>query len=185
MIITISGDIGSGKSTTGKLLMNKLGYLYLSTGAIQRKIAEEMNMTTLELNLLSETDTSIDNKIDSYTKALSESDENYIVDSRLAWHFIPSSYKVFLLCEDDIAADRIFHDHNRVSDEDTSTVLQLLAKIKDRRQSEKRRFLQKYSIDFEDLSNYDQVIDSSYFTPDEIAQLILDGIKLYSAEITQ
>lgn len=52
MIITISGDIGSGKSTTGKLLAKKLDYKYLSTGAIQRQIAEEMGMTTLELNIL-------------------------------------------------------------------------------------------------------------------------------------
>ena len=180
MIITISGDIGSGKSTAGKLLMNKLGCQYLSTGAIQRAIAEEMGVTTLELNILSEKDTAIDDKIDSYTRALNDSIEDFIVDSRLAWYFIPSSYKVFLLCEDDIAADRIFHDHSRVSDEETATVMQLLQKIKERRQSEKRRFLAKYGIDFEDLSNYDQIIDSSYFSPDEIADLILDGLRLYN-----
>lgn len=179
MIITISGDIGSGKSTCGKLLKKTLSYDYLSTGAIQRKIAEEMGITTLELNLLSESDTAIDDKIDSHTRQLNKSGENYIVDSRLAWHFIPSSYKVFLRCEDRIAADRIFNDHDRVSDENTQTVIQLLDKIKDRRKSEKRRFLNKYGIDFEDLSNYDQIVDSSFFTPDEIVQMILDGIKMY------
>ncbi len=179
MIITISGDIGSGKSTCGKLLQKKLGYSYLSTGAIQRKIAEEMNMTTLELNLLSETDPSIDKKIDSYTRALDGSDEDYIVDSRLAWHFIPSSYKVFLLCENEIAAKRIFNDDNRVSDEETQNVMQLLDKIQDRRQSEKRRFLAKYEVDYMDLANYDQVIDSSYLTPDEIVEMIQDGMSFY------
>ncbi len=179
MIITISGDIGSGKSTCGRLLQKKLDFDYLSTGAIQRKIAEEMGITTLELNLLSEKDTSIDDKIDNHTRELNESQQNYIVDSRLAWHFIPSSYKVFLSCQDEIAAHRIFNDEGRVSDENSKTVLQLLDKIKDRRKSEKRRFLQKYGIDFEDLSNYDQIIDSSFFTPEEIVTMILDGIKMY------
>lgn len=178
MIITISGDIGSGKSTCGKLLRDQLGYNYLSTGDIQRRIAAEMGITTLELNLLSENDKSIDKKIDDHTRALADSDENYIVDSRLAWHFIPSSYKVFLRCKDEIAAQRIFHDENRVSDENTASIMQLLDKIKDRRQSEKRRFLSLYGIDFEDLSNYDQIVDSSFFKPQVIVDLIKDGFKM-------
>ena len=178
MIITISGDIGSGKSTCGKLLRDQLRYNYLSTGDIQRRIAAEMGITTLELNLLSENDKSIDKKIDDHTRALADSDENYIVDSRLAWHFIPSSYKVFLRCKDEIAAQRIFHDENRVSDENTASIMKLLDKIKDRRQSEKRRFLSLYGIDFEDLSNYDQIVDSSFFKPQVIVDLIKDGFKM-------
>ena len=117
MIITISGDIGSGKSTTGKLLCEKLGYQYLSTGAIQRQIAAEMGLTTLELNHLTDDRLDIDEKIDSYTQALNGIDEDYVVDSRLAWHFIPSSYKVFLLCDDHIAAQRISRDQKRTNDE--------------------------------------------------------------------
>ena len=182
MIITISGDIGSGKSTCGKLLRDQLGYNYLSTGDIQRRIAAEMGITTLELNLLSENDKSIDKKIDDHTRALADSDENYIVDSRLAWHFIPSSYKVFLRCKDEIAAQRIFHDENRVSDENTASIMHLLDKIKDRRQSEKRRFLSLYGIDFEDLSNYDQIVDSSFFKPQVIVDLIKDGIKMIDGD---
>lgn len=185
MIITISGDIGSGKSTVGKLLMKKLGYQYLSTGSIQRKIAEEMGMTTLELNILSETDHSIDKKIDGYTSALSDNNEDYIVDSRLAWHFIPDSYKVFLSCEQEIAASRIFHDHNRISDEDKSSIDLLLQKIIDRRKSEKRRFLKKYGVDFEDYSNYDMIIDTGYFSPEQVAELILDGVRFYHQDIEQ
>ncbi len=178
MIITISGDIGSGKSTCGKLLRDQLGFKYLSTGDIQRRIAADMGISTLELNLLSEKDKSIDKKIDDHTRALADSDENYIVDSRLAWHFIPSSYKVFLRCKDEIAADRIFNDRNRISDENTRSIMLLLEKIKDRRQSEKRRFQSLYGIDFEDLSNYDQIVDSSFFKPQVIVDLIKDGVRM-------
>lgn len=178
MIITISGDIGSGKSTCGKLLRDQLGFNYLSTGDIQRRIAAEMGISTLELNLLSEKDKSIDKKIDDHTRALADSDDDYIVDSRLAWHFIPSSYKVFLRCKDEIAADRIFNDRNRISDENTRSIMLLLEKIKDRRLSEKRRFQSLYGIDFEDLSNYDQIVDSSFFKPQVIVDLIKDGVRL-------
>lgn len=179
MIITISGDIGSGKSTTGKLLCQKLNYKYLSTGAIQRKIAAGMGLTTLELNHLTDERRDIDEKIDSYTKALSGSAVDYVVDSRLAWHFIPSSYKVFLLCDDNIAAERISRDNTRRSDESVKDVGHLLTKIKERRLSEKNRFKRIYGIDFEDQSNYDQIIDSGYFLPDKIAELIVDGIRFY------
>lgn len=179
MIITISGDIGSGKSTVAKLLVADLDYSYLSTGAIQRQIAKDLGMTTLELNKLSENDRTIDDKIDNYTRNLTNSSEDYIVDSRLAWHFIPSSYKVYLRCEDKIASQRIYDDKTRISDEQSKDILFLLGKIKDRRMSEKERFQELYGIDFSDLSNYDQVIDTSYFRPEEVVQLILDGIKFY------
>ncbi len=179
MIITISGDIGSGKSTTGKLLAKNLGYNYLSTGAIQRKIAEKMGMTTLELNLLTEKRRDIDDKIDGYTRALDGSDEDFVVDSRLAWHFIPASYKVFLLCEESIAAERISGDKLRKSDETNRDVQHLLRKIKERRNSEKERFKKIYDIDFELLSNYNLIIDSAYFYPEEIVTMITDGIALY------
>ncbi len=180
MIITISGDIGSGKSTTGRLLQERLGYKYLSTGAIQREIAAEMGLTTLELNQLTESRLDIDEKIDSYTRALNDSKENYIVDSRLAWHFIPSSYKIFLRCDENIAAIRISKDDKRKSDEENRALKHLLGKIQARRKSEKERFKRIYNIDFEDLLNYDQVIDSSFFTPDQIGDLIMDGIAFYN-----
>ncbi len=182
MIITISGDIGSGKSTTGKALCKKLGYRYLSTGAIQRQLAEEMGMTTLELNQLTESRRDIDEKIDNHTRALNDVDEDYVVDSRLAWHFIPFSYKVFLKCDEAIAAERISRDLDRKSDESNRNVKNLLAKIQARRRSEVSRFQEIYNVDLEDLSNYDQVIDSSYFYPDEIVDLIVDGIELYYLE---
>ena len=44
-IITISGMLGSGKSTVAKLLAQKLGYEYYSTGNAQREIAKKKAMT--------------------------------------------------------------------------------------------------------------------------------------------
>ncbi len=40
-IITIDGPVASGKSTVGRMLAIKLGYIYLDTGAIYRVIALE------------------------------------------------------------------------------------------------------------------------------------------------
>ena len=62
--ISLAGDLGSGKSTVGRLLAEKFGAQMYSTGTIQRELAEKMGMTTLELNKYSETHPEIDNMID-------------------------------------------------------------------------------------------------------------------------
>ncbi len=47
-IITIDGPVGSGKSTIGRLLAKKLGYVYLDTGAMYRVIALEARERGIE-----------------------------------------------------------------------------------------------------------------------------------------
>ena len=167
MIITISGDIGSGKSTVGRALMKEFKYEYLSTGSIQRKIAEEMGITTLELNILSENLPEVDDRIDAHTIALNEAEKNYIVDSRLAWHFIPSSFKVYLKCRTDEAARRISKDKSRSSEKKNQGAGVLLTKILERRASEKRRFIHKYGVDYTELHQYDVVLDTSDLSREE------------------
>ena len=135
-----------------------------------------MGLTTLELNKLTESRKDIDDKIDGYTRALNDTIADYVVDSRLAWHFIPSSYKVFLICDEQTAAQRISKDMHRVSDETVRDVQSLLEKIKERRKSESSRFQKIYGIDFEDRSNYHLVIDSAYFYPEQIVEMIIGGL---------
>ncbi len=49
-IITIDGPAGSGKSTVGKLLAKRLGYLYLDTGAMYRALAWKALRIGIPLN---------------------------------------------------------------------------------------------------------------------------------------
>ena len=111
--ITISGVIGSGKSTVAKMLAAELGWEYYSTGMAQRRIAEEMGITTTALNALTVKDKSIDERIDSVFKNPPWGNKNCVVDSRLAFHFIPKSFKVCLTVQDEIAGIRLFKDKKR------------------------------------------------------------------------
>ena len=105
--ISLAGDLGSGKSTVGKILAKALGAAVYSTGTIQRRIAEEMGMTTLQLNQYMETHPEIDGKIDDGLRALEAEDADLIIDSRMAWHFVPSSFAVYMAADAYVSAERI------------------------------------------------------------------------------
>lgn len=65
LIITISGDLGSGKSLLASALVDRWKADRSFHGVRQRRLAERMGITTLELNKRAETDKSIDEQIDS------------------------------------------------------------------------------------------------------------------------
>ena len=50
MIIAIDGPAGSGKSTTAKLLADKLGFIYLDTGAMYRAVTLFLLNNEIDIN---------------------------------------------------------------------------------------------------------------------------------------
>jgi cytidylate kinase len=46
-VVTVDGPAGSGKSTVGRLLAQKLSYVYLDTGALYRAMALKVRMASL------------------------------------------------------------------------------------------------------------------------------------------
>lgn len=172
--ITITGALGSGKSTVAKKIAEKLGLIYYATGQAQRQIAQQMGLTTLQLNKLSETDKSIDDKIDGVIKAMNNDGKAYIVDSRLAWHFMPNSLKIKLEVDKNEAARRILNDSARSGESKYTNIEEVLKATTARRQSERERFLQYYQVDIEDESNFDFIIDTTGLTVDEVCDKICD-----------
>lgn len=175
--ISLAGDLGSGKSTVGKILAKALDAECYSTGTIQRQIAEQMGMTTLELNKYSETHPEIDFKIDDGLKALNQVNKNLIIDSRMAWHFVPSAFAVYLQVEPMLAAKRILADGRMV--EKFSSVEEAMQSILHRRESEILRYKTLYQVDIQNLENYSYAIDTSNLTPDAVAEKILIALKAW------
>lgn len=172
-IITISGALGSGKSTIMRMLAEKLGYETYSTGSAQREIAKKYGVTTLELNHIADKNPEIDKEIDGVFASLSQTDKKYVIDSRLAFFFVPTSFKIKLNIDMDEAARRVLNDKSRTSEVQCDSIEQMKEILIARRQSEVNRFIDTYNVNIDDESHFDLVVDTTNKTPDEICKIIL------------
>jgi len=170
--LTISGDLGSGKSTVARIISGALGMEILSTGDIHRTIARELNTTALGANYVAEADPSIDERIDSTTvRVAREAAAPLIFDSRMAWHFVENALRVRLLVDPGVAARRVL---SRATDvESYESEAHAAAGLVERSDSEIRRFRDTYGVDISDLRNYQLVIDTSDASPQEVADAIV------------
>ncbi len=177
MKVTIAGTPGSGKSTAAREVARHLGYRHYSAGDFMRQIAKKRGMTLLELSHVAEKDYGkIDKQLDDMQVLLNKKDK-FVIDSRLGFHFIPGSFRVFLTCNDREAARRIF-SHLREEEKENSSLAQTLANIRRRKASEKLRYKKYYDIDIEDTSNFDLIVDTTRNSPEETTEKILKAIKV-------
>ncbi len=174
--ITITGALGAGKSSVSKYICQQLGFEYFSTGMAQRTIAEKRGMTTLELNQFSETNREIDDEIDSVFGGFSKSLKGMVIDSRLAWHFLPGSFKVYLNIDETLAAERIVNDGSRDKEQYDSVELAIL-KLRERRSSEVSRFKEIYKVDCGDMKNFDLVVNVTNLTIEQAGDKIIRAFR--------
>lgn len=176
--ITIAGDLGSGKSTVANHLINNINYRIESAGLIFRRLAEEHGMTAKEFNQFIESNPKYDNMVDNAIKEMGEKEENIIFDSRLAWFFVPKSFKIYMYVDVDVATERIFNDKGRIS-ESYSDIATAKKEIIERRQSEVLRYKTFYNADINNYKNYDFIIDTSHATKEEVNDLVLDSFNAF------
>ena len=180
MLISITGRLGSGKSTICNLLKDNYGYQIYSTGAVQREYARAHGLTTLELNQRMKEHPNLDAELDNTVTKISieRKDENLIFDSRMAWHFAKGTFKIFLTIEPTEAAKRVMANQ-RGDEEKYATEEEACEKLIERSRVERARFMNIYGVDYYDYNNFDLVIDTTEKTPDEIIGIILTKISEY------
>ena len=185
-IITVGGLPGSGKSTVTGILGERLGYDTFSTGNFTRQMAIERNMS---LDSFIETYANagdIDAVIDAELGKIEGTKNNMVVDSRLGFHFIPSSFKVFLEVTPEQSAERIFNDaasdmRKRSGDTD-ATLEEAYMRTKKRIANDKERYRKLYGVNPYDTHQYDLVVDAAHNQPEEIATMILDAYSAWLEE---
>ncbi|MFH1439028.1 MAG: cytidylate kinase family protein [Candidatus Woesearchaeota archaeon] len=178
MIITISGNIASGKSTAGAALAKKLGFKHYSTGEFMRTIAKEKGISMHELAKIAEESNEIDKILDEWTIDLGKTKDNFIIDCRLGWYFIPKSFKIYLFVSKDDQLRRIKLDLSKkrrgeeyLKDRE-QTDKEILDKVKEREDSEAKRYMKYYNIDYRKKELYDLWLNTDGMTIDGCAEEI-------------
>lgn len=181
MIISIAGAIGSGKSTIGKMLAEKINWPRYNMGDVWRELARQKGVTLAELQKLSEAELNTDQEIDEYVKKLGETGDNFVIEGRMAWHFIPYSLKIYLDVSEDEAARRIFSElpirNESKEDKYLETYEDVLSSIKDRKNRDLFRYQKYYNINPFELNNYDLAIDTTSLSVQEVFAKVLNFVK--------
>ena len=171
-IISLGGELASGKGTVSKILMKDLNFGVYKNGDYFRKLAKDMGMDVTTFNIYVKEHPEIDRKIEYSATEYAKENDNFIIDARLGWYAVPESFKVYLKVNIDEAARRALNDLNRKDSENFTTFKDQKADIMKRYQLENERYFNLYGVRKEDESNYDLVIDTTNLTPDEVAEKI-------------
>jgi len=180
MIISIGGVPGSGKSTVAKLLAEELNYDQHNIGGIRREMAQKKGMTLEEYNKFGERDDSTDKDVDDYQIKLGKTKDNFVIEGRMSWKFIPNSIKVYLDCDIKIAAKRLYQDSinnpQRKNEAKINSEKDALDSIKKRMDSDSKRYIDYYGVDSYDKTNFDLVIDTTKKGPYDVVKEILEYV---------
>ncbi len=179
MIITITGKPCSGKGEVSRILSDNYGFERISVGNIYRQASLKLaynNLNKLSISQLKQIDKIVDATIVEIGKA--RANENLILDSRLAWHFISDSFKVFLDVDWQEAGRRLLNANRQ--GEQVKNLSDAIQHLKQRWDMENTRYQELYNVDNLHSENYNLVINTTNKTPNEIAEQIYNEYKKFT-----
>lgn len=181
MIISFSGALGSGKSTIAQMLADKLAWKRYYIGGLRREIAKKKGMTLAEYNELGEKDPKTDQEIDEYQEELAKKEDNFIIEGRTSWYFIPQSLKIYLDVSQEVGAKRIFmnlqHKNDRNEANNLNSLEDVLKSNQRRLESDRTRYRKYYNIDVYDPKNYDFYLDTTNLNSEAVFQAVYEYVK--------
>ena len=182
MIISFNGDHGSGKSTIAQMVAKELGYPRYYMGQIFRDIAKEKGITLEELHKGIVDDAAVDKLVDDYLIKLSKKENDFVVESRTAWYFIPESVKFYFRVDSKESAKRVFLELQKENQRNEGVELNSIEKVEEsldkRKKMDDERYMKFYGINIRDDKNYDLVVNTTGLTIQEVFERAMDFIKV-------
>lgn len=173
MRVTVSGLPGSGTTSLANLLAKSHSYDLISAGEVFRQMAAERNMDLTSFGRLAREDPAFDRMIDERQKEIAMEHDNIIIEGRLSAWFVPEAdLRVWLFAPMGTRVRRIFA---RDSPEDMETAAKV---TKDREKCESDRYKSFYGIDINDLSPYHLVLNSEYWSVDELGSVVVNALEM-------
>jgi cytidylate kinase len=180
-IITVAGSPGSGKSSTAKAVASALGFRHFSSGDLFRELAAERGESIEAMNISAEVQRDIDLKVDELLQEMYLTEEKLVIDSRMAWRWMPQSLKVFLVLDPGTAAVRIFENVKQEGrqSEDAKSVEEVRLSIDRRFASEQKRYSALYGVNPTDPLNFDLVVNTKYNSLKTVTAMVLAAYKAW------
>lgn len=182
MIISFSGAAGSGKSTIAEKLAKDLNWPRYYIGGIRRLKAAEKGLTLAEYNKIGEENFSTDEEVDNYQKELGEKEDNFIIEGRTSWFFIPHSLKIYLDVSSNEGAKRVYSqieknkENSRNEDNNLESLEDVYKSMLKRKESDRKRYEKYYHFDVNDLKHYDFILDTTGLSVNEVYNRVKDFV---------
>ena len=167
MRITVSGLPGSGTTSLSRYLAQRHGFSMISAGEVFRQLAKEHKLELADFGRLAEEDPSFDRMIDARQKEIAERSDNIIVEGRLSgWMVSNADLRIWLFAPIDCRIKRIvFRD--QIADEKSAAQVTLGREL-----CEAGRYKSYYSIDINDLSIYQLILNSELWTVEGLGAIV-------------
>jgi cytidylate kinase len=154
-------------------------------GGLRREAAKKRGLTLAEYNKLGETDPTTDLEVDKYQEELGKKEDNFIIEGRTSWYFIPHSLKIYLDVSPEVGAKRILKEtkdtknNNLRKNEDNNlkTIEEIQKSLKTRYKSDRLRYKKYFNIDVYNKKHYDFVLDTSNLNKRQVFNKIYQFVK--------
>lgn len=169
MIITVGGLPGSGTTTLARKLCDRFRMTHVYAGKIFRDMAGERGLSLEELSKEAEKDEKIDLEVDMRQKERAVN--NTVVEGRVTAFLIDADLKIWLSAPLNVRAER-------VSVREGVSLEEAAAKIEKREASERKRYKKYYSVDTENLSVYDLVMNTRLWDAEGVFAIVRTAIEV-------
>ena len=181
--ITISGRIGTGKTTLAIKLGNVLNWQVLDGGKIFRKISDDMGKSIIET---SQRPDKFDIEYEEMIKKLLREEKHQIVQSHLAGfdaQNIKGVFKILVICRDEKGDDKTDIRIDRLMNRDSASIEEAKYEIIEREKQNLDKFRRLYANNdpewvYWDEKYYDLVINTYSHNPDEALKIALKHLKV-------
>ncbi len=181
--ITVSGRIGTGKTTLANHLGEVLGWNVLDGGKIFRKIANEMKHHIKET---SKRPDEFDMAYEERIKKLLKEEDHHIVQSHLAGfdaQGIKGAYKILVICKNKEGKDKTSVRIDRLINRDGISSEEAKEEVIEREKQNLEKFRRLYAKGdpnwvYWDEKYYDLTINTFSLSPKEALETVLKKIEL-------
>jgi len=168
MIIAVAGLTGSGKNTLGSLLAEQLRYRLVCPTF--KDLAKKEGIALLEFQKKAAKDPDIDKKFDALLKE-EAGKGNCVVTTWLGPWMVNPNIRVWVHAPDEVRAERL-------AKRDGVSLKEAKAHMAARDADNRARYMKLYGIDIFDQSSFDVCVNSGYYTPEELVEMVMKVIEL-------